>query len=280
MDMACQKRGFTLIEILVVVAIIALLVAVLLPSLARAKAMARMVQCQSNMRQISMAFVTYTVQNKGRLPGGYYDPYADWFGRANRLNYTGRNPDDGTIWKLMGKQRQAYTCPADVLEEHDYSYSANIILSGAKTEMLASAHHPLENFNSTNHGAGGPRMKAFDGVPLIVEEDSTFWLITNDEGGWANDDRITERHLPVGGRGFGNIGFTDGHVGKIQLWPGGVGTTPDKYFNANNQCIHTLGRKWITGWSWRETACTYGYMDRASAADQPPPGSGRPAIYH
>lgn len=270
--MTLQRRAFTLIEILVVVAIIALLVAVMLPSLARAKAMARMVQCQSNQRQISMSFCTYVVDNKGRLPGGFYDLYADWFGAANKPNYTGRRPDDGTIWRLMGKQRHAYVCPSDVLEAHNFSYSANIILSGAKTEMLASAHHPLENFSSPNHGASGPRMKAFDGVPLLVEEDSTFWLITNDEGGWANDDRLTERHLPVGGRGFGNIGFTDGHVGKVQLWPGGVGTSPDKYFCANNLCIHTAGRKWVSGKSWWDpdtsgkNRCVYGYMDKASPA--------------
>jgi prepilin-type N-terminal cleavage/methylation domain-containing protein/prepilin-type processing-associated H-X9-DG protein len=273
-----QRRAFTLIEVLVVVAIIALLVAVLLPSLARAKAMARMTQCQSNQRQIAMAFQAYSTETKGRLPGGFYDRYADWFGAANKPGYTGRQPDDGVIWKHMGRQRQAYVCPADVLENHEFSYSANIILSGAKTEMLASAHYPLDNFNTTNHGSSSQRMKAFDGVPLIVEEDSVFYLITNDEGGWANDDRLTERHLPIGGRGFGNIGFTDGHVGKLQLWPGGVGTPADKYFCANNQCVHTSGRKWVTGWSWLESS--YGYMDRASPAEKPPPNVNRPAIIH
>jgi prepilin-type N-terminal cleavage/methylation domain-containing protein/prepilin-type processing-associated H-X9-DG protein len=260
-----KRSAFTLIEVLVVVAIIALLVAILLPSLSRAKSMARMVQCQSNMRQITMGFNAYTTENKGRLPGGFYDDYADWFGAANKPAKSGRQPDDGVIWKYMGRQRMAYVCPDDVLKDHEFSYSANIILSGAKTEWLASAHHPLEKFNSTNHGVGGPRMKAFDGIPLVTEEDSEFWLVVNDEGGWANDDRITERHLPVGGRGFGNMSFTDGHVGKVQLWPGGVGTTADKYFCANDQCIHTSGRKWVSGWSWAESA--YGYMGRATPAE-------------
>jgi prepilin-type N-terminal cleavage/methylation domain-containing protein/prepilin-type processing-associated H-X9-DG protein len=274
-----KRSAFTLIEILVVVAIIALLIAILLPSLARAKEMARMVQCQSNMRQISMAFCSYVVENKGRLPGGYYDQYADWLGAANRPGYTGRQPDDGVIWKYMGRQRQAYLCPQDALENHDFSYSCNIILSGAKTEMLAGAHHPLSDFANRDHRASATRrMKAFEGVPMLIEEDALYWLDNgNHEGGWANNDRISERHLKAGFRGFGNIGFTDGHVGKVQLWPGKPGSTNDDYFCANDQCIHTMGRKWVSGYSWNDWEniggiqvflCVYGYMDHASPASK------------
>lgn len=52
---SCTCEGFTLIEVLVVVAIIALLIAILLPSLARARELARQVVCASNARQISVA---------------------------------------------------------------------------------------------------------------------------------------------------------------------------------------------------------------------------------
>src|SRR5438552_9829272 len=58
-----RRAAFTLIEILVVVAIIALLVAILLPSLGRARAQARMIVCQSNIKQILYAFQMYTVSN-------------------------------------------------------------------------------------------------------------------------------------------------------------------------------------------------------------------------
>ena len=60
--------AFTLIELLVVVAIIALLLAILTPSLARAKYLTRRVMCQSNMRQQHTAQFNYTSQNRGLFP--------------------------------------------------------------------------------------------------------------------------------------------------------------------------------------------------------------------
>ncbi|MCD4823631.1 MAG: type II secretion system GspH family protein [Phycisphaerae bacterium] len=54
-----KSRGFTLIELLVVIAIISLLVSILLPSLNRARGLAKRVSCSSNMRHIGMAFTMY-----------------------------------------------------------------------------------------------------------------------------------------------------------------------------------------------------------------------------
>jgi prepilin-type N-terminal cleavage/methylation domain-containing protein len=62
-----RKRAFTLIELLVVVAIIALLVAILLPSLGRAREMARRSMCGSNLRQVGLALVTYSQDSNGML---------------------------------------------------------------------------------------------------------------------------------------------------------------------------------------------------------------------
>jgi len=63
-----KKKGFTLIELLVVVAIIALLIAILLPSLGRAREMARRSACASNMKQIGLALNTYASENSESLP--------------------------------------------------------------------------------------------------------------------------------------------------------------------------------------------------------------------
>lgn len=62
-----RKKAFTLIELLVVVAIIALLIAILLPSLGRAREMARRSMCASNLRQLGLALNTYAQENKEKL---------------------------------------------------------------------------------------------------------------------------------------------------------------------------------------------------------------------
>lgn len=62
------QKGFTLIEILVVISIIALLVAILLPSLAKVKEMARTVVCKANLRNWMYAWNMYVDSNKGSFP--------------------------------------------------------------------------------------------------------------------------------------------------------------------------------------------------------------------
>src|SRR6266480_5881832 len=69
--------GFTLVELLVVIAIIALLIAILLPVMKKAKEAANVVVCASQQRQIMTATLMYTQENKSFLPippsiGNYY----------------------------------------------------------------------------------------------------------------------------------------------------------------------------------------------------------------
>ncbi|MBI1368504.1 MAG: prepilin-type N-terminal cleavage/methylation domain-containing protein [Planctomycetes bacterium] len=75
---ARRRHGFTLIELLVVVSIIALLIAILLPSLSKAMASARQVVCASNERQMGMAVMTYGLDHKQYFPAGVNRSNGDW----------------------------------------------------------------------------------------------------------------------------------------------------------------------------------------------------------
>lgn len=63
-----KTEAFTLMELLVVIAVIASLIGILLPSLKRVRANGRQVVCFSNLRQMAMAASTYAVNNDGRFP--------------------------------------------------------------------------------------------------------------------------------------------------------------------------------------------------------------------
>ncbi len=126
--------GFTLIEVLVVIAIISLLMAIFIPALRAARERGQRVVCLSNLRQLTLAWFTYANEHDGKLVGGHAlgvvivgDRWKleGWAGRAfdyppSRAAFFG-NPDKGPLWPYL-KEVDIYRCPRG-RTDHTITYS-------------------------------------------------------------------------------------------------------------------------------------------------------------
>ena len=131
--MTNNRRGFTLVELLVVIGIIAILVGLLLPALNKARRQAMLAQCQSNMRQIALGMLQYTNDNQNHIMIGWIDSgkkfgatlYPDGWGWAGELMYQGYvrsenyyvNPNSTvTPTQTQISTGTVFRCPEDILE--------------------------------------------------------------------------------------------------------------------------------------------------------------------
>ena len=166
--MRAKQQAFTLVELLIVVAIIAVLMGLLLPAVGRAREQANQVECLSNLRQLTTAFIMYCQDNQGWMPRA--SPYASpgnpespqdflWWQQASRNTFAVPNRDvfNSPIMRYLGirqdphpsatvvnfnEQRQrVLRCPSDPLADHPlfvnkndmdgnyfYSYSVNNLM--------------------------------------------------------------------------------------------------------------------------------------------------------
>jgi len=120
-----KKFGFTMIELLVVVAIIALLIALLLPVLHNAREKAQVVECGSNLRQLNIAWAGYAHDHNGNLVDPTPGTRNNWVEPG-----TGIQPiRDGTMFNYA-RDLRIYRCPTEPRETYQRSYSINDYVGG------------------------------------------------------------------------------------------------------------------------------------------------------
>src|SRR5689334_13027256 len=138
------RQGFTLVELLVVVGIIALLISILMPALSRVRDQANRIKCMNNLHSILQGMIMYASENKQSLP------WTNWGG-----NYFGRNDPNGTAgWLYDDPQWPTFT-PNNI--DPDWKYleggmvfrylkSRDIFKCPLHTERVSSG--PTEKYTS------------------------------------------------------------------------------------------------------------------------------------
>jgi len=154
-----NKTGFTLVELLVVIGIIALLISILLPSLNRARETANRVKCASNLRQIGQAILLYSNENKGAYPRTKADIGLASAHQTNTAHtasdpFTAASGDvtnnvPQALYLLLRTQditSEVFTCPSSNAEKDTYGGGTNSAINKSNfTDLQKNLSYSYQN---------------------------------------------------------------------------------------------------------------------------------------
>lgn len=287
-DMSRHVRAFTLIEVLVVVAIIALLVSILLPSLAAAREQARVVVCKTRLAELFKGHAFYAHDNKNHFPD--FD-YWLWDGDGGSLKsyfpslYAktgGVRPTDSRRWVEFGlifkyvRDKEVYFCPKDTklrtgnsigvpdkpihsfvrfYEPHTW-YRAHI---GATADTIQGSPKIYRSDylspDQLRPGVFDPK-KSFDNVTSLTSVPSRVGLLFEEyqnygePPGWAGPNKVSA--LNDGYSGFmaldDFVSLRHTNRSHILYWDGHINLIEGLKFNAPDNPTKRVGRGYYGMW--------------------------------
>jgi len=229
-----KRHGFTVIELLVVVAVIAVLLAVSLPVLTKARAVAAQQRCSSNLRQLHLAWSSYLADHNGCFyqgPGANWD-YGGWRGTNNAwprpLNhYIGFSDPNG----ITQRTAKVFCCPADrggiPPKNQLYEKAYNRFGTSYQTNRFLIGPYPCEAACSKTAELDG---MISDRLPRLNQDSvaNPVLVLLMGDYGWVNQwlpafkasldrKRLAEWHRRAD---HYNMVFLDGHVALLEIRKG------------------------------------------------------------
>ena len=200
-----RPRGFTLVELLVVIGIIAALVALLMPALGKARRSAMAVQCMSNQRQVGIGIHQYALEYRGAIvhvsdgdglwypnETGQLGSEAHRGGWVLRLRLSGCVKDGGSSTLPEPRDAQGiFTCPVARSFEWPAMYRSDFGLNA----VIASTGWVVDGEPRLNYVGQLSRLRQAI-YPTVV------------------DETLHKRH-----NGIANVVFADGHAEGVRSWP-------------------------------------------------------------
>lgn len=215
------NRGFTLVELMVVIGVIAVLAGLLLPVLANAKDKGRSAVCKGSLKQLYTAFILYAEDHKDQFPtpgsvGAYGPQPEDWIW----WQY-GRGVTNSSLAPYLdGFNTKLFTCPSDkeaqIMQEqgllandpyrYSYALTSYSLEDGHNPGMATIITQKREVYPFRMSMVKDPTLKL-----MLVEEDDE----TQDDSRWVPvgslTNLVTRRHNKRG-----NVAFADGHVEHVK----------------------------------------------------------------